>query len=226
MAKKYRRHGVELLDLVQEGNAGLMIAAERFEHQRGYKFSTYATWWIRQTMNRAIGVQSHLIQVPMQLVRQRNRLRAMRAGMAVESGHQPSDDELAARLGISVPDCRRIAQATFSISSLDRPLGPDRDATLLSFLPDAHAGRPDALDSPRDLSQRLDELLETLNAREREILKLRFGLLDGFAYTLTEIAHRFNLTRERIRQIQVHALNKLRNPSLVRSLDGFIDSRE
>jgi RNA polymerase primary sigma factor len=226
VAKKFRRRGMDFLDLIQEGNTGLMIAAEKFEHQRGYKFSTYATWWIRQTVNRAVGDQAHLIHLPMKLLMRRNQVHAIRSRMVEESGHQPNEDELAARAGISCEECRRVGTVAFSIASLDSPVGADGDTSLKTFIADLHAPKPDALESPRELSQRLTALLETLNAREREILMLRFGLQDGYSYTLTEIAHRFNLTRERIRQIQVHALNKLKDPALLRSLEGFIDTPE
>ncbi len=223
VAKKYRRHGMEFLDLIQEGNTGLMIAAEKFEHHRGYRFSTYATWWIRQAVIRAVGSQPNLIHLPLKLMLRRNQIHAIASRITRETGHPPSDDELAAAVGVSSAECRRIGRVACRITSLDRPRGADGDTSLMTLIPDAHAPKPSDLASPRELGRSIADLLETLNAREREIIKLRFGLLDGYVYNLTEIAGRFNVTRERIRQIQLVALKKLRFPAVSRSLEGYMD---
>jgi RNA polymerase primary sigma factor len=224
VVKRYRNRGIEFIDLIQEGNAGLMNAAEKFEYQRGYKFSTYATWWIRQAVIRAVDNQSHIIHLPAKLIHKRNRLHSIQQRLVAEHGHQPTGEALSESSGISAAECHRIGKVGLRVSSLDRPLGPDGDVSLLAFIPDEHNPSPDAIDTPLELKERLTSLIGTLSAREREIITLRFGLHDGYVYTLTEIAQRFNLTRERIRQIQAYALAKLRKPAFRTSLDHFIDA--
>jgi RNA polymerase primary sigma factor len=223
IVKKFRHRGLEFLDLIQEGNAGLMTAADKFDHHRGYRFSTYATWWIRQAVSRALDEQAHFIRLPPHIVAKRGRIRAIRLRLTTALGHSPSAEVLAKEAGLSLEECQRISLIGDRVASLDRPLGADGDSTLMAFIPDRRSAPPDAIDSPRELNERVQALLGTLKDREREIVGLRFGLHDGYRYTLTEIAQRFNLTRERIRQIVASALGRLKHPALQHHLDQYLE---
>jgi RNA polymerase primary sigma factor len=225
VAKRYRNRGLPFLDLIQEGNAGLMKAVEKYEHRRGYKFSTYATWWIRQSVTRAIADQGRTIRVPVHMLENLARIRGIHRNMLQDLGREPTIEEVAERAGMSVVECRRTIRAGQQTLSLDRPFGEDADATMGDFIADERTQSPARLDAPELLRERLATVLATLSEREREIISLRYGMADGYTYTLEEVGRRFNVTRERIRQIEAKAINKLRHPSRSGLLDGFIDTK-
>jgi RNA polymerase primary sigma factor len=222
IAKRWRNRGLPFADLIQEGNAGLMKAVEKYEYKRGYKFSTYATWWIRQSVTRAIADHARTIRVPVHLTETMAKLRRIQHDVLQETGKEATLDELASRAGISSQECRRVLAASRSTVSLDRPVG-DGDAQVMDFIADRDAPDPADLPVSDQLKARVAEVLDTLSEREREILSLRFGFGDGYTYTLEEVGRRFNVTRERVRQIEAKAIKRLQHPTRSRQLEGFLD---
>jgi RNA polymerase primary sigma factor len=222
IAKRWRNRGLPFADLIQEGNAGLMKAVEKYEYKRGYKFSTYATWWIRQSVTRAIADHARTIRVPVHLTETMAKLRRIQHDVLQETGREATLEELAGRASISSQECRRVLAASRSTVSLDRPVG-DGDAQVMDFIADRDAPDPADLPVSDQLKARVAEVLETLSEREREILSLRFGFGDGYTYTLEEVGRRFNVTRERVRQIEAKAIKRLQHPTRSRLLEGFLD---
>ncbi len=223
IAKKYIGHGVSFMDLIQEGNIGLIRAVEKFEYQRGFKFSTYATWWIRQAVSRALSDQGRTIRVPVHMGERITQLSRVSRELVQKNGHEPSEEEIAAEMGISVRLLERIRQAAQFPLSLEMEVGEDMDSTLGDFIEDEHNLLPNDSAVTKMLRERLNDVLGSLSARECRVLQLRFGLQDGRAYTLEEVGQKFGVTRERIRQIEAKALSKLRHPRRSRRLRDFLD---
>lgn len=223
IAKKYRNRGLSFLDLIQEGNAGLMRAVDKFEYRRGFKFCTYATWWIRQAITRAVADQSRTIRIPVHMVETMSRVRNVSRQLLQELGREPSLEETARRAETTVEEARRVLAMSRYPISLDRPVGNSEDSHFGDLLPDGEAENPSLGASQEMLRNRIDLVLKTLSYREREIIKLRYGLGDGYSYTLEEVGHIFKVTRERIRQIEAKAVRKLQQPSRSQELVGFLD---
>ncbi|MDP6445188.1 MAG: sigma-70 family RNA polymerase sigma factor, partial [Pirellulaceae bacterium] len=223
IAKKYRNRGLSFLDLIQEGNAGLMRAVDKFEYRRGFKFCTYATWWIRQAITRAVADQSRTIRIPVHMVETMSRVRNVSRQLLQELGREPTIEETARRAKTTVDEARRVLAMSRYPISLDRPVGNSEDSHFGDLLPDGAAESPATGASQEMLRGRINKVLKTLSYREREIIKLRYGLGDGYSYTLEEVGHIFKVTRERIRQIEAKAVRKLQQPSRSQELVGFLD---
>jgi len=223
IAKKYRNRGLSFLDLIQEGNAGLMRAVDKFEYRRGFKFCTYATWWIRQAITRAVADQSRTIRIPVHMVETMSRVRNVARQLLQELGREPTLEETARRAETTVEEARRVLAMSRYPISLDRPVGNSEDSQFGDLLPDGTAESPAIGAAQEMLRIRITRVLKSLSYREREIIKLRYGLGDGYSYTLEEVGHIFKVTRERIRQIEAKAVRKLQQPSRSQELVGFLD---
>ncbi|MEO8496292.1 MAG: sigma-70 family RNA polymerase sigma factor [Planctomycetota bacterium] len=223
IAKKYRNRGLSFLDLIQEGNAGLMRAVDKFEYRRGFKFCTYATWWIRQAITRAVADQSRTIRIPVHMVETMSRVRNVSRQLLQQLGREPTIEETARKAKTTVDEARRVLAMSRYPISLDRPVGNSEDSQFGDLLPDGAAQSPALGAAQEMLRGRINKVLKTLSYREREIIKLRYGLGDGYSYTLEEVGHIFKVTRERIRQIEAKAVRKLQQPSRSQELVGFLD---
>ncbi|AWM36384.1 RNA polymerase sigma factor SigA [Gemmata obscuriglobus] len=223
IAKKYRNRGLSFLDLIQEGNTGLMRAVDKYEHRRGFKFSTYATWWIRQAITRAIADQARTIRIPVHMIETMSKLRNVSKQLLQELGREPTVQETADAAKISYEECKRVLKISRQPISLDRPVGESEDSYFGDFIEDNSVESPVNAATNEMLKDKIEGVLKTLTYREREIIKLRYGLGDGYTYTLEEVGRIFKVTRERVRQIEAKAVRKLQHPVRSRQLEGFLD---
>jgi len=223
IAKKYRNRGLSFLDVIQEGNTGLMRAVDKYEYKRGYKFSTYATWWIRQAITRAIADHARTIRIPVHMIETMSKLRNIQKAILQETGIEPTMEELAERADMNLAEVRRVMSISKQPVSLDRPVGEGEDSHFGDFIEDESQEAPSATASNDALKSRIEGVLKTLTYREREIIKLRYGIGDGYTYTLEEVGRIFKVTRERVRQVEAKAIRKLQHPVRARKLQGFVD---
>lgn len=225
IAKKYRNRGLSFLDIIQEGNTGLMRAVDKYEYRRGYKFSTYATWWIRQAITRAIADHARTIRIPVHMIETMSKLRTVSKELLQKLGREPTIEEIAEETALTVSEARRVLKISKHPISLDRPIGESEDSYFGDFIEDETAESPVQSATHEMLKDRIDEVLKTLTYREREIIKLRYGLGDGYTYTLEEVGRIFKVTRERVRQVEAKAIRKLQHPVRCRRLEGFVDQQ-
>lgn len=225
IAKKYRNRGLSFLDIIQEGNTGLMRAVDKYEYRRGYKFSTYATWWIRQAVTRAIADHARTIRIPVHMIETMSRLRTAGKVLHQKLGREATVEEIAKEAEMSVEETRRVLKISKHPISLDRPIGDSEDSYFGDFIEDDNIDSPVASATQEMLKERIDLILKTLSYREREIIKLRYGIGDGYTYTLEEVGRIFKVTRERVRQVEAKAIRKLQHPVRARKLEGFLDHK-
>lgn len=226
IAKKYRNRGLGFLDVIQEGNTGLMRAVDKYEYKRGYKFSTYATWWIRQAITRAVADHARTIRIPVHMIETMTKLRNIQKEITQHTGVEPTLEEIAEKAQMPEHEVRRIMRIGRHPVSLDRPVGESEDSNFGDFIEDSNQSSPADTAGQEMLRQRLEQVLKTLTYREREIIKLRYGIGDGYTYTLEEVGRIFKVTRERVRQVEAKAIRKLQHPVRSRKLKGFVDGDE